>query len=58
MNKFLKSIGFSDFNREDVEKLIKKVDKDAQIITFCKLIDNTEYEEKEFEIADNIGIKV
>ena len=58
MNKFLKSIGFSDFNREDVEKLIKKVDKDAQIITFCKLIDNTEYEEKEFEIADNIGVKV
>ncbi|SES07085.1 DUF3881 family protein [Lachnobacterium bovis] len=58
MNKYLKSIGFSDLNRENLEDLLKRVEKENYYESISFLNDGTRYGELRMQVAPNIGVTV
>lgn len=58
MHKFLKSIGFTDVNRTEMEKILKDIVDHPGVIKVTKDSDGNEFAELSREYAPNMGIMV
>ena len=58
MHKFLKSIGFSDFKKKDLEIILNEIIARPQMVKVTKDSEGNEFAELSKEFAANIGITV
>ena len=58
MHKFLKSIGFSDFKKKDLEIILNEIIARPQMVKVTKDSEGNEFAELSKEIATNVGITV
>lgn len=58
MHKFLKSIGFSDFKKKDLEIILNEIIARPQMVKVTKDSEENEFAELSKEFAANIGITV
>ena len=58
MHKFLKSIGFSDFKKKDLEIILNEIIARPQMVKVTKDSEGNEFAELSKEFATNVGITV
>ena len=58
MHKFLKSIGFSDFKKKDIEIILNEIIARPQMVKVTKDSEGNEFAELSKEFATNVGITV
>lgn len=58
MHKFLKSIGFSDFKKKDLEIILNEIIARPEVVKVTKDSEGNEFAELSKEFAHNIGITV
>ena len=58
MHKFLKSIGFSDFKKKDLEIILNEIIASPQMVKVTKDSEGNEFAELSKEFAANVGITV
>lgn len=58
MHKFLRTIGFSDIKKKDLEMILNDIVECPDVLKVTKDSEGNEFAELTYEVAPNIGIKV
>lgn len=58
MHKFLRTVGFSDISKKKLEKLLKQIAEQPELMKIAKDSEGNEFAEMSVSVASNIGITV